>query len=630
MKIQHFNGGLNTKMRPQFLQANQGVVYENIDNDVGTLAPIKGLLATDKVIKPYFKYYEALQTWLDSDLKVDYLEYQGDMYICDRIGRPQRFDGRLYTNLGIDVPEDTMRFEAIEAPESPKEFTLSVTKGSAGSNQGLPRSVYSYLLLTEDKERSKGTYIQVNSADEVLTLGEDIQYLPKPTAIVTDPGDDEQIIKWSGYPSDTVPMKIYRYYDRKWRFVTEIKKGETFVDNTLDLSTQPELAEDALPALTGTVSYLLTYYNEKDGTESGPNNVSEEIELGETFGTILITDIPSSSDPQVTHKRLYRVGGNLGRFTLVKELDKDVHEFIDNVADSKAEGVQLPLVNAEPAPDGLAFMTEAYAMMFGATGATLRFTPIGVPYSWPTTYFLEYDSDITGIAPAANGLLVFTRFRTHIVVGTSPETLSSYLLSGDQGCLAFESIQLIGTEVVWVSSDGVCRSSGGRPEVMTRKFLNKTSIKAVSSAVYDEVYYVLDETGKLLSVGDGIVKVLDTGVERLAVANDVLFGRKGGVLQELFNGSSNLTFKYKSPIYTEGSFTTNKTYKKVFVYSTGYVKINIMLDGQLVATKELTGEDNHEILVPSEKQRGNYIQFEIEGTGEVYEIEYIATEQQKR
>ena len=148
-------------MRPQFLKSNQGVVYENIDNDVGTLAPIKGLLATDKVIKPYFKYYEALQTWLDSDLKVDYLEYQGDMYICDRVGRPQRFDGKTYTNLGIDVPEDTMRFEAIEAPESPKEFTLAVTKGTAGSNQGLPRSVYSYLLLTEDKERSKGTYIQV-------------------------------------------------------------------------------------------------------------------------------------------------------------------------------------------------------------------------------------------------------------------------------------------------------------------------------------------------------------------------------------------------------------------------------------------------------------------------------------
>ncbi len=630
MKIQQFDGGLNTKMRPQFLQTNQGVVYENIDNDLGALAPLKGLLATDRVIKPYFTYYDAMQSWVDSDIPVDWLEYQGNLYSSDRATQPQKFNGKAYTNLGIAVPDTTMQFEAIEAPESPKEFSIKVTKADQGAGQGLPRSVYSYLLLTEDKERSKGTYVQINSADEVLTLGEDLQYLPKPTAIVTSPADDEQVIEWSGYPNDTVPMKIYRYYDRKWYYVSEIKKDEKFTDTVLDISNNEELAEDALPALTGVVSYLLTYYNEKDGTESGPNDISEEIDLGETFGTIEITHIPSSPDPQVTHKRLYRLGGNLGRFTLVVELDKDVAEFTDNVADSKTLGSHLPAVNAEPAPPGLAFMTEAYAMIFGAVGDKLRFTPVGVPYSWPATYYLDYDSNITGLASVANGLLVFTKYKTHIVIGTSPETLSSYLLSGDQGCLSYESIQLVGTEAAWVSTDGVCRSSGNRPTVMTKSTLGKVLIDAVSSAVYDEVYYVLDKSGKLYAIGDSIVKVLDVGVERLAVANDTLYGRRDGTLQEFFNGSSDLTFKYKSPIYTEGSFTDDKTYKKVFVYSSGHVKINIMIDGQLVASKELTSEDNHQIMVPQERQRGNYIQFEIEGTGEVYEIEYIATGQQKR
>jgi len=629
MKIQQFDGGLSTRQRPQFLQTNQGVVYENIDNDAGTLAPLNGLLPTERKIKPYYTYFNAFHTWLDSDVKTDWLEYQGSMYFSDKYNKPQKFNGKAYTNLGIDVPEDTMEFEVIEAPESPKEFTVKVNTKTDGSGF-LPRAVYSYLLLTEDGERSKATYVQVRSDNEVLTLGEDLQQLPKPTAIVTDPAEDEQEIKFSGYPNDTVPMKIYRYYDKKWYYVTSISKDDTFVDSTLDISNNDYLAEDALPALTGVISYVLTYYNEDDGTESGPSNVSEEIDLGDSYGSVQITKIPSSDDSQVTHKRLYRIGGNLARFTLIAELEKDETSFLDNVSDSKTLLEFLPSVNAEPAPIGLSHLTEAYGMLFGTIGTKLRFTPIGVPYSWPSTYYLDYDSDITGLATAANGLLVFTKHRTHIVIGTSPSTLSTYLLSGDQGCISSDSIQILGSEAVWVSTDGVCRSSGGRPLVMTKQILGKVSIDAVDSAVHDEIYYVLDKSGKMYAVGDSIVKTIDAGVDSIAVAEDSLFGRKDGVLNEFFLGDSKLTFKYKSPIYTEGSFTEDKVYKKIFIYSSGYVKINILIDGHLVTSKEFTEEDNNVILVPAELQRGNYIQFEIEGTGEVYEIEYTAIGQQKR
>ena len=41
-------------------------------------------------------------------------------------------------------------------------------------------------------------------------------------------------------------------------------------------------------------------------------------------------------------------------------------------------------------------------------------------------------------------------------------------------------------------------------------------------------------------------------------------------------------------------------------------------------TKSLTGENDFQLQVPQEKQRGNFIQVEITGTGEVYEYEYVA------
>ena len=40
MKIQQFAGGLSTRLRPQYIQVNEGAQYSNIDNSVGTLAPV--------------------------------------------------------------------------------------------------------------------------------------------------------------------------------------------------------------------------------------------------------------------------------------------------------------------------------------------------------------------------------------------------------------------------------------------------------------------------------------------------------------------------------------------------------------------------------------------------------------
>ena len=53
--------------------------------------------------------------------------------------------------------------------------------------------------------------------------------------------------------------------------------------------------------------------------------------------------------------------------------------------------------------------------------------------------------------------------------------------------------------------------------------------------------------------------------------------------------------------------------------------LNIILDDEVVATFNLTSKGTHQLQVPQNLQRGYSIQFDIEGTGTIDEIEYEAS-----
>ena len=121
-----------------------------------------------------------------------------------------------------------------------------------------------------------------------------------------------------------------------------------------------------------------------------------------------MSNIVASSDPQVDKKRLYRVGGNVATFTLVATLDNAVTSYVDEISDTDLSSTLLQSTTYDTAPGGLKYLTEAYAMLFGAVGPKLYFTPIGVPNAWPATNYIDFSEDITGIGVVANGLLVLT------------------------------------------------------------------------------------------------------------------------------------------------------------------------------------------------------------------------------
>jgi len=401
--------------------------------------------------------------------------------------------------------------------------------------------------------------------------------------------------------------------------------GITFYNlGILQPANAPTISSAGTGVLDGTIQYCYTYYNINDGTESIPSTFSSELVVSAESIDI---QIEASADPQVTTIRLYRLGGNLTTMQLVDELSNTTQTYTDNIEDLSILGNVLDSYNNGQAKEKLKHLTEANAMLFGAIDDKLYYSDIAFPNSWSAFNFIDFDYNITGIGAVPNGLLVFTEFRTYIVPGTSPSTLSKYLLNGSQGCVDHRSIQYIKNTLVWLSTDGICISSGGEIKVVSRDKIPKEYISNTinGSVVYDDVYYLAHSTGILcfdFRFGLTTFRELDTIAEGLFIYQDILYYSYQDTLYSLATGSTNTSMTYKSPMLADSQISNLKNYKSIYVKVIGTLNIKISIDNNLVITKDIDNTTS-EVLVPQEYRKGYAIDFEISGTGELLEIQYV-------
>jgi len=629
MKLQRFDGGIASRLAPQLLNINQGAVYENIDNATGILTPVKDKLATAIEVEKYAKYFVAENKWLSSPASTDYLEFQKVMYIANRINIPQKLSNSVYSQLGITKPVTASVITNQNLAVPLKDIT--VLNNTLSGN--LPAADLDYMFFNVNNgiysapfkftvyASSTGT----TKAQGTVTTFNDVTRFGR-NSIITENDPTNRSVQFKnikGAFADTA--LLFRFYDGDWRLIKTFGiKEAAYLDSVYDISSNALLNEDAISPFNGTYQYVYTYYNSNDGTESAPSKLSKELKV--ESGTITVTMPDTSTDLQVTKKRLYRVGGLATQFTLVAELNSNVTAYIDTLSFEEMDGRQLESDNYYAAPAGLKYLVESYAMLFGAVGSSLRFTPIGKPNAWPPEYEVQFDQDITSIGSVANGLLVCTKVKTFIVTGTGPTSLAQQSLRGDQGCIAFESMkEAIAGTLIWASEDGLCSSSGNNVVSLTKDLLGDIELDPISAAVNNEVYYCHNRDGTTLAWDyrfQPLLKWLNFGITTLAVANGNLYGSYNGLLYNLYKGATNLSIKYKSPLLTEGSFSENKTYKKVYVRSEGDIMISILIDSEVVATFELTETATHQLQVPQQLQRGYSIQFEVSGTGTINELEY--------
>lgn len=431
-------------------------------------------------------------------------------------------------------------------------------------------------------------------------------------------------------------IRDYLEYQSKV-YYTDGATAKKIIDNaTYDLGIeQPSaapittLTNTSDGKLTGTLQYVYTYYNVKDGTESQPSPISPELVVDKSSVSLTLVH---SLDPQVSHIKIYRIGGSFTKFIEVKEVVNirgAVTLTTDNLEDSKVFGKNLSSkTNGKPIV-GLKYLVQSRQTFFAAKDAKLYFTrDIGNPNYWPETSYIDFKENITGLAVVNQGLLVFTKYETHIVIGSNSSTFVTHLISRTQGCLSNASIVNSSSSVIFISNDGICLTSGSSITVLTKHKLGKQLFEVTSAVLLDEVYYAQLKNRTIIAYemryNKNIILNYFFGSRWLVVIEDKLYGEIGSQLRELFVGPA-LGFNYKTGKFTDGSSSQLKSYSDIYVSAIGRHNIIVYIDGLEVLNAKILGEVKPEkFSVPMSKRRGASIQFELEAEGEgtIREIEY--------
>jgi len=430
--------------------------------------------------------------------------------------------------------------------------------------------------------------------------------------------------------TDYVEFQDVLYYSDGISIPQKTVDGTNFynVGITTPTTKPTVVANDAVdPDNKDVRQYCYTYYNANDTTESVPSPYSLELDV--STDNVDISGFIASTDTQVTHIRIYRLGGNLSNMTLVASIANTVPQTYTDISSDLdiASEHQLDSFNAGQALAGLLFLTEYNAMLFGAIDDKLYYSEVGKPNEWSAFSFLDFDYPITGLGATQNGLLVFTKSRTHLITGNAPAALNKVLIHASQGCINHKTIKYVDNLLIWLSQDGLCTSNGGSVQVITLDKLDKLVVTSLDAEILDNQYYLFHNTETLVvdfRYGPPTFRTIDL------IANGAWYSEQFdrlyyvdvlGNLYSLGRGESTRTYNYKTGRLTEGSISNLKNYRTIYVYILGTAEMKSYIDGVLVSTINLTNGQN-EVKLPQQKRQGYYIEFEFTGTGEVLEVEY--------
>jgi len=604
-KINIFNGGLRTAVAAHLISENESVVNNNVNHIPGLLESITDKTEAVQHAKKWGHFFTTSGMWHWSETPKDWVEFQERLYIGNRDGYSTKIINNTEYNLGIHPP--TVKPIIIVTDETPEQDQITRLDLTSADN------------VAADIPANVPLRYRVVNIDAFNKY-----YVSETEFTIRIPAENSNTNQVNVECEDTninTNIAIFRFFDNYWRKVYEGVGPITIIDDIYDISANDVIEDYEARGLDGTYQYALTFYNSVDGTESAPV-ISDEFDID--WGIATVTNLEVSTDPQVDGRRLYRIGGALTTFTLVAKLDNVVTFHVDNLRDDELEGSLLQSDDNFPPVEDLHYMMESYAMLFAADKDKLRFTPIGEPDYWPQTYFLDFPRVITGLAKTPIGILVFNTYETWLVTGTGPLSLAQQLLTGSQGCINGDSVVNIEGAAYWASTDGVCMSNGGEVKIITRAKLDKLDLtNSVNAVVYDEQYYLLTgDESLILDLNRQVIKNTTYGIESFITANDTLYGYNNEVLYQLENSDTKLSMKYRTPKYIGRGFIVPKVYKNIYIFSEGDITVDVYVDNILVQTDSFTDYDNHQLKIPSELARGFSIQFDITGTGTVYEIHW--------
>ena len=228
-------------------------------------------------------------------------------------------------------------------------------------------------------------------------------------------------------------------------------------------SAAPTVATTSSSGLEiGTYNYVYTFYNAVDATESAPATAAS-VTTSSGEQKVNVTAMSVSTDPQATHKRVYRTLVDGAIYYYLGQVTNRTTIYDDSTADASV-GTALTTESTAVVP-----LTNTFILYNDRLYMAGNLTePYRVFYSealYPEKYvsaynYIDFDANVQNMAKIANGLLILEKFKTWMLAGTTPYNFSKYPISTTVGCTNQDALTYVDGNPIWVSYYGIKRWNG--------------------------------------------------------------------------------------------------------------------------------------------------------------------------
>lgn len=613
MHIPTFNKGLNRRLAPHLLDGGVSSVCTNVKMDSGSIESIKGPITTGTECKPSF-IFDKNGDLISSDISTSYARLANIIYSTEEEGNFKYVEiedelGNKTTQkqqMGIDKPkwaeeDDNLIVTLLDLSEDDPLEKVSFVAYTGGD---LTPATYNYKIVQVNAN------INIRERDVSFNLT-----APSNAVLFTIP--DQGFI-----------VRIYREVAGTYYLVDETAKG-TIYDQTLDISNNT--LYDTPTTTTGEVRYQMTYANSKVGTESEPTELTRVYNVT-SEKLIQVSNIPSTEDPQVDKKYIYRLDEVSTIPVRVAELDATTAVFIDRT-DSTLTTAVLESYSYQKLEKGYTGLRENYGVMYAFKDNRLRFSLTGSPEYWPSDSFIDFEDEVMGVNASTVGLLVHLVDKTYLLGGTSPADFTRQLVSDSIGCKTYKSCRIVNSVPVWVSKEGVNTYVNGQVASLTKEDLGMIDLDVIDTVVYNEAYFVLtsdpEEQVFVVDFKFNARRVyfenFGPNVQGINKDSGILYICKDDELQKCYEGDI-LQFDWKSGNMVDTIISQEKTYNRFHVFAEGIPEgetIELKIDVQGKVFDRTVKNGHNDIHIEAGMQRGYYISISFKGRGIIREVYYV-------
>lgn len=247
-------------------------------------------------------------------------------------------------------------------------------------------------------------------------------------------------------------------------------------------TTAATAADGAVGNPNGTYLITYTYYDAVNGWESAPSTTTTDTV---TSVQIVLTTMDVSTDPKVTHKRIYRTTASGAIFYYEAQIANDVVTYTCNATDTTLSGAAALQTEGQAVPPVTSIFTVlgGSIVMAGNVAATysIYWTNPGNPLGYiSATNYQWFDVNVSVLHTLPSGLLVceYNPPKTWLMPGDTASTFGAQIVLDDhEGIPCMEAHHRDEDVILCITNFGIKKFDGTRyvdigemvnKEVMTR------------------------------------------------------------------------------------------------------------------------------------------------------------------